>query len=100
MTGGLQDQYAPDSMQPIYQSEDLNATSNALATSMSNSIRSNDDNGTSVIGTVGVTVYNIHWTWICIPFIGFCDSSCFLSLMIFRTKPMISAYGSLLARCT
>jgi len=53
-TGGLQDQYAPDSMRPIYQSEDLNATFNALATSMSNSIRSNADNGTSVIGTVGV----------------------------------------------
>lgn len=85
-TGDLQDQYAPDSMQPIHQSEDLNATFNALATSMSNSIRSNANNGTPVIGTVGVTVYNIYWTWICIPFIGFCGGSCFLSLTIFRTK--------------
>jgi hypothetical protein len=38
-------EFSPMSMQPIYLSSDLNATFNALETSITNNMRNNDDNG-------------------------------------------------------
>jgi hypothetical protein len=80
------DEYSPQSMQPIYKSSDLNSTFNVLATSMTNNMRSNDDNGTLVEGSVGVVVYKIRWPWICLPFINLIGSGIFLAIVIQRTK--------------
>jgi hypothetical protein len=53
------DQFGSDSMQPIYQSEDLNSTFANLAMSMSNAIRAADE--TVVLETRDITIYKIHW---------------------------------------
>lgn len=74
-------------MQPMYQSEHLNAT-------LRNSIRSNADNGASIIGTAGITVYKIRWAWICIPFIGVNEAyiTSFKSTRHTNDKPKLRPY--------
>lgn len=83
---GSQDQYSPNSMQPIYQSQDLDTTFSALAMSMTNSMRANDDNRTLVYGTSGITVYKVHWIWITLPLISVLGGCVFLALAIFYTR--------------
>ena|SRR5579871_2037636 len=83
---GSADEYSPQSMQPIYKSSDLNSTFNILATSMTNNMRSNDDNGTFVNGSVGIVVYKIRWPWICLPFINLIGSGIFLAIVIQHTR--------------
>lgn len=62
--------YIPGALQPIYESDDINATFTALATSMSNSIRANSDDRLMVTGQKGVlvTLYVIRWAWLYPPF--------------------------------
>lgn len=83
---GVLRQYAPESMQPIYQSTDLNELFNNLAVSMTNNMRSNDDNGTTVVGTTGITVYEIRWPWISLPLIGVILGCVFLAITAGFTK--------------
>jgi hypothetical protein len=83
---GSADEYSPQSMQPIYQSSDLNSTFNILAISMTNNMRSNDDNGTLVNGSVSIVVYKIRWPWISLPFINLIGSGVFLAIVMHHTK--------------
>jgi len=68
--GALGNMYYPSSLQPIYESDDLNATFAALATSITNSIRANSDYELKAAGRMGttVTLYTIRWMWLILPF--------------------------------
>ncbi|KAE9369962.1 hypothetical protein N431DRAFT_511930 [Stipitochalara longipes BDJ] len=77
--------HQPNSMQLIYDSGDLNTTFAGLATSMTNSIRSNDDSGTLVEGTVGITVYNVRLKWMSLPMIAVFGGFLLLALTVFYT---------------
>jgi len=79
------DQFYPNSMQPIHESRDLDATFTGLAMSMSNSIRANDDYQTLVLGTTNITVYKIHWQWLALPFINLLGGCFLLAFTIFYT---------------
>lgn len=64
-------QYSPGVMQALFSSADLNATFAAMATSMSNAVRTaaagaEDEDNSSVGGSRGdlVTFYRIVWPWI------------------------------------
>jgi hypothetical protein len=83
-SNGKQPQYQPNSMQALFMSGmgGLNDTFEGLAMSMSNTMRSNDDNNTLVIGTTGITVYNVRWKWITLPFISAFGGFVFLGLAI------------------
>ncbi|TID25690.1 hypothetical protein E6O75_ATG03553 [Venturia nashicola] len=59
--------FSPAVMQPLFESSNLSNTFEALAYSMTNVMRVNDDNSTTVEGTAGVVVYHIRWVWICLP---------------------------------
>lgn len=61
------EQFAPAAMQPLFESSNLSNTFEALAYSMTNVMRVNDDNRTTVEGTARVAVYHIRWVWICLP---------------------------------
>ncbi|CZR63900.1 uncharacterized protein PAC_13797 [Phialocephala subalpina] len=60
-------EHTSNSMQLIYNSAALNTLFTGLALNMSYSTRSNDDKGTLVQGTVGITVYNVRMRWIALP---------------------------------
>jgi hypothetical protein len=75
----------PQSTQLIYNSADLNSTFTGLAMSMTNIIRSNDDNGTLVEGTVGITVYNVRLKWLSLPMIAVFGGILLLGLTVFYT---------------
>lgn len=60
-------QFRPAAMQPLFESSNLSNTFEALAYSMTNVMRVNEDNRTTVQGTAGVAVYHIRWVWICLP---------------------------------
>lgn len=77
--------HTPNSMKLIYDSGDLNTTFTGLAMSMSNSIRSNDDNGTLAEGTVGITVYIVRLKWISLPMIAVFGGFLLLALTVFYT---------------
>jgi hypothetical protein len=49
-------------------------------------MRSNDDNGTLVNGSVGIVVYSIRWPWLCLPFISLIGSGVFLAIVILHTR--------------
>ncbi|KFY03519.1 hypothetical protein V490_00168 [Pseudogymnoascus sp. VKM F-3557] len=85
---GIPDQnkmVSPNSMEPIYESPDLEATFTNLAMSMSNSIRANDDNQTVVSGTNNITIYKISWQWLALPLANLVGGCIILSLTIFYT---------------
>ena len=77
--------YRPNSMQLIYDAEDLNTTFTGLARSMSNSMRSNDDTRSLIQGTVGVAVYNVRLKWMALPMIIVLGGFILLALTIFYT---------------
>jgi hypothetical protein len=76
---------SPNSMEPIYESPDLDATFTNLAMSMSNSIRTNDDDQTFVFGTNNVTVYKISWQWLALPFANLVGGCILLAVTMFST---------------
>ena len=77
--------YRPNSMRLIYDSKDLNTTFTGLAKSISNSMRSNDDTGSLIQGTVGVAVYNVRLKWMALPMISVFGGFLLLALTIFFT---------------
>ncbi|KAF8856580.1 hypothetical protein BDZ45DRAFT_727386 [Acephala macrosclerotiorum] len=79
-------EFTPQSTQLIYESPDLNSTFTGLAMSMNNIIRLNDDNGTLVEGTVGITVYNAHLKWLSLPMIAVFGGFLLLGLTVFYTR--------------
>jgi hypothetical protein len=85
-SSGAEVQFSPQSMQPIHQSSDLNSTFNILATSLTNNMRSNDDNSALVTGSMGIVVYRIRWPWICLPFINVIGTGIFLAIVIRHTR--------------
>ncbi|KAL1392686.1 hypothetical protein HDK64DRAFT_251005 [Phyllosticta capitalensis] len=81
-------QFGPNAMKPLYDSTDLNETFTQLASSMSNSIRSNADNGTVVYGKIQVTVYKVHWPWIALPILECIGACAFLALTILKSRQL------------
>lgn len=79
-------QYSPSSMQSVYDSENLNVTFTGLSISMTNSMRSNDDNGTMVRGTVGVIVYKVRESWIVLPLVSVLAGCILLALTIIFSR--------------
>lgn len=77
--------YRPNSMRLIFDAEDLNTTFTGLARSMSNSMRSKDDTGSLIQGTVGVAVYNVRLNWMALPMITVFGGFLLLALTIFFT---------------
>lgn len=62
-------EYSPNSMQPLYNSPDLFDTFEAIAVSMSNTLRVESDDTPRWTGMKGtsVTLYRIQWAWIALP---------------------------------
>lgn len=86
-------QYRPSIMQPLFDSQDLDATFTALATSMSNAIRSGADEifeGVSniVTGSKGdvTTFYRVVWPWISLHCFIVAAGMVFLLLTIRENK--------------
>lgn len=69
MRSSANTQYQPAAIQPLVLSVNLDATFTALAESMSNPIRTADDNAITDFGMMGtsVTRYRVHWPWITLP---------------------------------
>lgn len=62
-------EYEPGVMQALYDSEDLGATFEGLAASMSNVMRAHDSSDAVATGELGqlVASYRIAWPWIALP---------------------------------
>ncbi|PSN65726.1 hypothetical protein BS50DRAFT_396650 [Corynespora cassiicola Philippines] len=78
--------FRPDSMQEIYDSSNVTAMFEAIATSMTNNIRAKDDFHTVVHGTSSATVYQIRWNWLILPIINQVVGTFFLVFVIYYTK--------------
>jgi hypothetical protein len=82
-------------MQLIYPSKDLNATFNTLATSMSNSIRSNSDNGTLSLAQSASLSTILTGRGSAFPLSVSVAAAASYLWRFSAQRPMISAYGSL-----
>ncbi|QSZ32546.1 hypothetical protein DSL72_002124 [Monilinia vaccinii-corymbosi] len=81
-------QFKPSSMQAFNTSNDLPATFESLAKSMSNSIRANDDGGKLETATNHemVTFYKIEWKWISLHCVFIIAAVVFTALTIYQTR--------------
>lgn len=78
--------YAPDPMKVLYSSPDLGKLFDQLAESMTNNLRSEDENATVVLGTSSIVVYKIRWIYIVLPAVSILGSTSFFFLSVWQTR--------------
>jgi hypothetical protein len=81
-----EDEFSPAAAQPLFNSANIGDTFNVLANSMSNSMRTNADDRPIVVGTNGITVYQVRWLWIILPFVAAVGSGIFLAITIYHQR--------------